>query len=373
MSAQSRAVVLERFGEPLSLQSFAVPQPGPEAALVRVAMGGICGTDAHLLAGHLSIPTPVVMGHEAVGEVAALGEGLDRDLLGRPLSVGDAVLWGSSIPCGRCYWCLMRGERTLCEHRRIYGINRRADEWPHLGGGWADFIYLHPATALLRLPEEVSPTQAIALGCAGPTVAHGLRRIAPVEPGDVVVVQGSGPVGVAAAMYARLAGAGAVLMVGGPAGRLERARHLGVADDLCDVFVVEDPAARARWVMDRTEGHRGGDLVVECTGVPGAVAEAIDMSRPAGTVLVLGQYTDAGPATINPHLITRKQLRVLGSWAFAESHFVDYVKSLPTLAARFSLETLVSLYPLDEANEALADMKEGRVMKAVLEAGKGDG
>ena len=365
MNARSRAVLLERFGEPLSLEEFEVPDPAPGAALVRIGLAGICGTDAHLHEGHLPIELPVVLGHEAVGRIAALGDGVTADILGRPLREGDWVTWASSISCGRCYWCLMKGERTLCTSRATYGINRRADEWPHLGGGWADFIYLHPGTAMVKLPRGVGPEEAAALGCAAPTVVHGLG-LAPVEPGDVVVVQGSGPVGVAAALYARLGGASKVLMVGGPANRLELARRLGLADDYLDIFAVADPGERANWVESHTDAGRGGDLVVECTGVPSAVAEGIAMCRPAGRLLVLGQYTDAGPATFTPHLVTRKQLHVLGSWAFAESHYAAYVASLPELLERCALGRLVSTYPLDRANEALADVKAGAVMKAVL-------
>jgi threonine dehydrogenase-like Zn-dependent dehydrogenase len=252
----------------------------------------------------------------------------------------------------------------LCERRRIYGINRRADEWPNLGGAWADVIYLHPGTMVARLDDGTPPEAVIALGCAGPTAVHGVLGIAPVAVGETVVVQGIGPVGLAAAMYAHLSGAGSVVLVGGPPSRLDRARRLGVGDVHVSLDG-SDAAARLATVRDITSG-RGADLVIEATGVPQAVAEGIDFCRPGGRFLVLGQYTDHGPTPLNPHLITRKQLQVLGSWAFSQADYASYLRSVPQLAARFHLPQLLERFPLARAQDALDAARIGEVGKAVL-------
>jgi threonine dehydrogenase-like Zn-dependent dehydrogenase len=370
MRVRSRAVVLGRFGQELALDEFDVPAPEEGAALAAVARAGVCGTDVHLHHGHLPIPTPVVLGHEAVGRIAELGPGLERDALGQPLAVGDRVTWASSIVCGSCDAC-RQGEPTLCGNRVVYGINQRADVWPHLSGGWADYVYLRPGSTIVRLPDGVGFDDAIALGCAGPTVVHGLLHRAGIRPGQTVIVQGSGPVGLAAAIYAQLGGADRVLVVGGPAARLEQARELGIGDLHVDVFEVADEAERRARLLAATPGGRGADLVVECTGVPAAVAEGLELVRPAGTYLVLGQYTDRGPTPINPHLITRGQLRVLGSWGLGPAHVVEYASSLPGLLQRFEVGRLVTRYPLAAANQALADAEAGRVTKAVLEPAAG--
>ena len=367
MKTSGRGVVLEAFNTPLALQRFDIPDPEPGAILARVTLGGICGTDVHLHHGNLPIPTPVILGHEAVGRVHALGEGVTTDFVGTPLAVGDAITWGSSIPCGRCFWCVVEKERTLCADRRVYGINQRSDQWPRISGGWADYLYLQPGSAVFRLPDGVAPEQAIALGCAGPTAVHGVLELTQVGVGDTVVVQGSGPVGMAAAMYAHLSGTAKVVIVGGPASRLELARELGVGDVHINLFDVTDPAERVRRVLDETDGRRGADVVLECAGVPAAVAEGLEMARRNAKYLVLGQYTDRGDTPINPHVITRKQLKIYGSWAFSEGHVLRYVRSLPQLAARFDLRRLLTVYELEQANEALADVAAGRVMKAALQ------
>jgi threonine dehydrogenase-like Zn-dependent dehydrogenase len=362
----NRAMVLEAFGEPVALHRREIPAPKAGAAIARVAYGGICGTDVHLQQGRLPIPTPVVLGHEAVGTIERLGEGLTVDAAGLPLREGDRVTWASNIPCGRCPACLLEGERTMCANRRIYGINQRFDEWPNLSGGWSDRIYLQPNTTIVRLSDEVTFEQVIALGCAGPTVIHGLLHRARVRVGDTVVVQGAGPVGLAAALFARLAGADKIILVGGPTKRLSVIEELGIADVIVDIDAVPATADRAELVLQETVRAAGADVVVECTGVPAAVAEGIDLCRPSGEYVILGQYTDHGPTPLNPHLITRKQLRLIGSWAFAERHYVEYARSVPRLAELCDLARLLSVYGLESANDALADVASGRALKAVL-------
>jgi threonine dehydrogenase-like Zn-dependent dehydrogenase len=366
-TSTSRAAVLEAFNQPLTISSAEVPEPQPGSLIAEVVYGGICGTDIHLSHGNLPIPTPVVLGHETVGRVWKLGEGVSTDFSGTPLREGDLIAWASNIPCGKCYWCVVEKERTLCADRKVYGINQRFDQWPHLSGGWADYIYLQPGSAVFRVPDGISPTEAIALGCAGPTAVHGVLDITGVGVGETVVVQGSGPVGMAAAMYAHLSGAAKVILVGGPANRLALAKEIGVGDVHIDVFSTPDPEERLKQVLAETPGGRGADTVLECVGVPSAVAEGFEMAKRNAKYLVLGQYTDRGTTPINPHVITRKQLKVYGSWAFAESHYLKYVQSLPILAARFDLARLVTPYSLERVNEAMSDVAAGSVMKAVLE------
>jgi threonine dehydrogenase-like Zn-dependent dehydrogenase len=369
METQSHAaaVVLSEFNSPLTIESASVPAPGPGAVVASVDLAGVCGTDVHLHHGQLPIPLPVVLGHEGVGRVRGLGQGVTSDFSGNPLREGDAISWSSNIPCGHCYWCVVAGERTLCETRKVYGVNQRFDEFPRLSGGWAEAIYLQPGSAIFRLADDLSPEHVIALGCAGPTAMHGVIEVAGITAGDTVVVQGSGPVGVASAMYAHLAGAARVILVGGPAGRVSLAREIGVGDDHVDIFESPDATERVRLVRDATPGGRGADVVLECAGVPEAVAEGWEMARRGGTFLALGQYTDRGPVPLNPHVITRKQLRIVGSWGFAEKHYLGHIQALPRLADRFDLARLITRYQLEDAGRALADMGAGRVMKPVLD------
>src|ERR1051325_9572052 len=117
--ATAKAAVLEKFDSPL--QTRVLPLPAeiyPGAALVRTEMAGICGTDVHLWKGQLPIALPVILGHETVGRIERLGEGLARDWTGRPLKTGDRVTWTSSTSCGQCYHCAEKRQPTRCPQRR---------------------------------------------------------------------------------------------------------------------------------------------------------------------------------------------------------------------------------------------------------------
>lgn len=361
---RARAVVLDTFGAMPSLKQFTVPEPHAGEVLVACTYGGVCGTDLHLKQGHLPIPLPLVLGHEGLGTVSSIG-GSVKDALGEELSTGDRIMWASSIACGICVHCRQYREPTLCESRRTYGVNRHIQEGNALTGAWAEYIRLHAGAAVIKVPDAIDDLTAMSFACAGPTMIHAMFERRPVRLGETVVVQGCGPVGLAAAAFAQMAGACRVIIVGGPTERLEKAKQCGIGDEYIDI-IAQGPEATARNVRELVPD--GADLVVECTGVPEAIAQGIGFARRGGAYLIVGQYTDAGPTTVNPHHIVQKQLNVVGSWAFSGAHLVEYVRMLPALASRFDLSSLVTVYPLEECAEALTAVGQGRVLKAVLAA-----
>lgn len=361
----SRAIVLEQFREPLSLQRYCVPSPHLGEMVVRCSYGGVCGTDLHLQQGHLKIPTPVILGHEGLGEVYELGSRGMCDANGSLLKQGDRVMWASSIACGRCVPCRLHREPTLCENRRTYGVNRTTQEEPSLSGAWADYIYLREGTTVVKVPHEVDSLSAMAFACAGPTMVHALFERRPIRLGETVVVQGSGPVGLAASALAQVAGAERVIIIGGPSSRLEQAQRSGIGNFHLNIIDSKDTEKIFSKVVALTDG-RGADLVIECTGVPSAIAQGLSLVRRGGSYLIVGQYTDAGETTFNPHQIVYRQLDVVGSWAFTGAHVVEYVKLLPTLIKNFDLKSLVTSYPLDSYQEAMNAVAAGSVLKAVL-------
>src|SRR6266542_2860251 len=250
----SRAVVLKDFRRPPALGTFDVPEPMTGGLTVTCRYGGICGTDLHLIAGHLDIPTPLVLGHEGLGTVDALGEGTERDINGDPIEVGDAVMWASSIACDRCHACQKLREPTLCENRRTYGVNRLSSAGSPLSGSWADVIALEPGTTVVKLPAGIDPIAAMSFACAGPTMIHALGERRPVRLGEIVAVQGSGPVGLAAAALAQLAGA-EVIIVGGPPARLAAAKAAGIGDHHVEVVESGDVSGAIDVVLACTRGQ----------------------------------------------------------------------------------------------------------------------
>ncbi len=237
-----KAVVMPAPGAPLQMREYAEPSIEPGAVLLRTLGSEVCGTDVHLWHGRLSgVPYPVIPGHVSVGEVAATG-GHVEDVDGRPLRAGDVVtfldVYGS---CGRCWYCTVAHATTRCPHRRVYGITLSADDG--LLGGWAEYIYLRPGVHIVTLPPGLPWETFLAAGCGLPTALHALER-AEVRFGDTVLVQGSGPVGLSAAILAQLRGAAKIIVVGGPPLRLDMAARSG-ADAVIDIGT-NDAQARIR-------------------------------------------------------------------------------------------------------------------------------
>jgi threonine dehydrogenase-like Zn-dependent dehydrogenase len=347
----SRAAVLTNYEIPLELKEFPVPETiEPGAALVRVTLAGICGTDVHLWRGQLPIPLPVILGHETVGVIEELGEGLAVDWSGQPLAVGDRINWNSSINCGECYYCRTKPQPTRCVGRKAYGISYSCSVAPHLLGGYADYIYLRPGTAIFKLPEDLPTEAVIGAGCALVTSLHGIERIR-VEMGDNVVVQGSGPVGLASLAVAKASGAAQVIVFGGPPHRLELAKRFGA--DVCIDIEKSSVEERKARVLELTGGF-GADVVIECVGIPAVVPEGLELCRDGGRYLVLGHYGNAGTVELNPHVITRKQLTVAGSWGLEARHTQAGLKFLARTREQFPFEQLVcEPFPLERAFEAL--------------------
>ncbi|MFF9348230.1 zinc-binding dehydrogenase [Streptomyces sp. NPDC014734] len=361
----SRSVVLREFNKPLALEELDVTEAGPGEVVVKVEYGGVCGTDAHLWNGRLNIPTPVVLGHEGLGTVERIGSGGLTDANGDPVAVGDTVMWASSISCGSCVPCRLHEEPTLCERRSTYGVNLTVSDAPGPSGSWSERMVLRVGTSVVKVPAGVDPSAAMSLACAGPTMVHALYGRRPVRLGETVVVQGSGPVGLAAAAMAQLAGAARVIVVGGPEARLATARGLGIGDHHLDIIDGRDPESVVAEVRALTGGY-GADLVIECAGAPNALPQGIAMARRGGSYLVVGQYTDRGEIDINPHQLVHRQLSLLGSWGFTGAHLVAYVNLLPALTARFDLKCLVTEFPMADCETALRHVGAGTVLKAVL-------
>ena len=234
MTQIAHAAVLESFNAPLAMRTYPLPdQVEPGAALVKTELAGICGTDVHLWKGQLPIGLPVILGHETVGTIVELGAGLETDWSGKPLKVGNRVTWNSTTSCGRCYYCAEKRQPTRCPERRAYGIGYRCDQPPHFLGGYAEYHYLRPRTHIFKIPPDLPAESVIGAGCALITAIHGVERTG-IAWGDNVVVQGSGPVGIAGLAVARSAGAGRVILIGGQEHRLKIASEFG-ADHALDI------------------------------------------------------------------------------------------------------------------------------------------
>lgn len=351
-------------GQALEQRRFEEPQLEEGGAVLEMVASEVCGTDVHLHHGRLAgVPYPIIPGHVNCGRLLE-SRGPVHDVDGREIRRGSLVTFFDVFgTCGSCWHCLVAKTATRCPSRRVYGITTSAEDG--LLGGWAERIEITPGVRLLPIPDGLDALDFMGGGCGLPTGFHAVER-ADVALGDTVVVQGSGPVGLNAAIFAQLAGALRVFVVGAPAARLEAARRLGVEDAL-DITVATDPADRVVWVRDRTSG-RGADVVIEASGNPAAVPEGLEMLRDGGRYVVVGQYTDAGDVAINPHRhVNRRHATILGCWGYEFTHLHRALALMARHRERFRWRELVTReYTLAEAGRALADMERLAVVKAVL-------
>lgn len=359
------AAVMPAPNKPVTLQEFPEPELKPGAALMRVELSEVCGTDVHLQHGRLEGATyPMVPGHVSVGRLEKI-RGRITDVRGRVFREGDRITFlDVHKTCNRCWHCLVAKATTRCPARKVYGITYGAADG--LTGGWAEKIHLMPETRCLRL-DGVDGEAFMAGGCSLPTALHAMER-ADVSVGDTVLVLGSGPVGLSTVILSRLRGALRTLCVGAPEGRLRTALEVGASDVCSIVDCGEDE--RRQWVLDRTDG-RGADVVIEASGDPRAVVQAMRWARDAGRVVVVGQYTDHGEVPFNPHLdLNRKHLEVRGCWGSDFSHFHRAVElmSRPELSAPWAKIEL-SRFGLAEAQQAIDRVAAGRVVKALIVPG----
>lgn len=358
-----RAVVIPDPNAPIEIRTFPEPIVEPGAVVLQGLLAEVCGTDVHLWRGRLAgVPYPLIPGHVAVGRVLRTG-GEVRDIEGAQIAPGDLVTFlDVHETCHACWYCLVAKASTRCPSRKVYGITYGAEDG--LLGGWSDTIYLKPGVKVVRLRGAVTPELWMAAGCALPTALHAVD-LAGVRLGDRVLVQGAGPVGLAACALATASGAVWVGVVDRAANRLAAARRMG-ADA---AFALDDnpvPAVRAA-----TSG-RGPDVVIEASGSPDAVPMGCEVARDGGRYVVVGQYTDHGSVEVNPHLhINKKHLTVQGCWGSDFSHFWRGMDVLSRLAERFDWMGLVSrTYAMEEAEQALRDVEARRVVKALIRTGE---
>jgi L-iditol 2-dehydrogenase len=332
--------------------------------LLRTARSEVCGTDVHLWHGRLAgVPYPIIPGHVSAGTLDAV-RGSIRGLDGTALVEGDrAVFFDVHRTCGRCRACTVHRTPTRCPSRRVYGITDSAADG--LYGGWAQAIYMEPGVAMARLPDAVSVDDYIGGGCGLITAVHILERAA-LRPGDTVLVQGTGAVGLSAIALARLCGASTIFAIGAPASRLALAQTMG-ADRVFDLTATSIDE-RLEEVRAATHGE-GVDVVIEAAGSPRAVEEGLLLARDGGRYVIAGHYTDAGPSAVNAHQhINRKHLEIRGCWGSEPGHFLRALDFLERYAGRVPWREIGGrVYPLTGLNDALADAEALRITKALVD------
>ena len=360
---RSKAMVLERFGEPLVEREFELSKIPNGSVLVRILASGVCGSDVHIAKGEdPRTPIPIILGHEGVGEVVNI-ESEKRDLNGHEINVGDWVIWNRGIVCGKCYWCKVTKQPYLCPERKVYGINMSCKDYPHLLGAYSEYMVLLNETEILKIPEDIDPAVLVMTACSGATAAHAFDELEEELFGKTVVVQGAGPLGLYSVAFARFGGATNGIVISGSKNRLEISKKLG-ADLTLNRYEMSVEERRKK-VFDMTFG-RGADVVIEATGNSSALLEGLELLRRGGTYLVMGVAVPQDPIPFKVYdNLVRKNLSIKGIWVSDASHLIKAVDITLKNSELFST-MITHRLPLNRANEALELMEKREALKVVL-------
>ncbi|KAM5343912.1 hypothetical protein ACJ41O_012449 [Fusarium nematophilum] len=360
---RSKAAVLSPDGSGVAIWEREVPSPARGCILIKVLRAGVCGTDAHLLKGEQPFPQPVVLGHEGLGQIIEVGEGVTTDHASHPITVGDVVYWNPIRPCNACYDCTISEDFTACANGTFWSPANRAEVW----ASYTELATLLPNNSFYRIDPSVPLDAFIAMGCALPTILQALDHLGGIPSGSTVVVQGVGPVGLAAIMMARLAEAAHIACIDRVDARLQRAKDFG-ATLLVDIRKPELSTREARRsFINSAVGVRGVGLVIECSGNAAAFEEGIGLLARSGKYLLVGTWAGNSTVPFCPFEVVQKALTLVGSTFASPKHYYRAARLVEANHERFPLGQCVThKYGLQDTGEALRVVGKGEAVKAVI-------
>ena len=366
MSSKSGKVILFMgAGNPLEERTFPLPDDiEPGALLVKTTMATVCGSDMHTWRGRRPFPVPSVLGHEGVGIIERIGDGVYRDSAGKPISEGDRITWTIISSCGSCFFCLTAGLPQKCLNLFKYG-HAQSDTPPHFTGTFGEYVYISHGTGIFKLPDEMTDEIASPLMCAASTVVAGLERIG-INANDTVVIQGAGMLGLYASVVANEQGAKQVIMIDILKKRLMLAKEFG-ADHILNANDFSDEELVVK-VKDLTDG-RGADLVLEVTGIAKVAELGIKMLRIGGRYLMQGAVYPNDRFSIYSHDIIIRCLTITGLHNYDCRHLGRAIQLVNKSRDRYPFHTLTGpTFPLtaDGVTESLLTLEKREAIRPVI-------
>ncbi len=368
MSTNVKAAVARQVGGPLSIETLHLDDLRPDEARVRLVASGVCHTDAIVRDGVYPTPQPAVLGHEGAGIVEAVGDAV------RSVQPGDHVIL-STAHCGDCDSC-KGGEPMYCDvlGPMNFGGRRTADGSTALRTEDGEEVSSHffgqssfathanvSASSLVPIPSDV-PLESVAFfGCGMQTGAGAILNELKPEAGSSVAVSGSGAVGLAAVMAARVAGATTIIATDLHDERLELAKELGATHGInpSKVDVVEE--------MKAITGGRGVNYILDTTAIPAVLQQLADALSIRGTLALVGA-AEAGtevPFEIGGSLLKGWTFKTIIEGSAVPQRFIPQLVEL-FQQGRFPADKLVKTYGLEDINQAFEDSASGATVKPVI-------
>ena len=362
---KTRAAVLFAVNKPLEIMELEQEAPKFGEARVKVKAAGVCMSDWHIMNGDWPLPLPMVLGHEAAGEVVEVGPGVTN------VKKGDHVIFSFRSNCGHCAYC-SRGKTVLCighndtsrwvQHDGTSRVKLNGEPVNVMAriGTFTEYSVC-PAEQLVPVRKDLPWTHAAIIGCSVATGVGAAIRHAKVEPGSSVLVVGCGGVGLNVIQGARLAGAKTIIACDLLDNKLQMAGHFGATHIINGKR--EDAVKK---VMEIT--GLGVDYAFDAIGTGPTVVQIVDSLAPAGHAVIVGIPSFETRAPLAPHLMVYGEKMLSGTYYGSVRPAVDFgVLADLSMEKRLNLDDLISrTYQFDEINEGFKIMMNGQVARGVI-------
>lgn len=336
----------------IEVKTYDIPEITDDEVLVRIEGCGVCGTDVHEYKNDPFGLIPVVLGHEGTGEIIKIGKNVTKDMVGKPLRVGDKVVTSVTLAGSDEFTTLKPERANLSSKAEVYGL--LPDDEYRFNGWFGDYIILRKNSSIFNV-SDMGLDERILIEPAAVAV-HAVERAKTTQLlrfDSKVLIQGCGPIGLLVLTVLRTMGIQNIIAIDGDDQRLGYAKDLG-ADYTFNFKNYKDFETMCDAVHEVTNG--GVDFAFQCTGVPSAAGNIYKFIRRGGGLCEVGFFVDNGNATINPHWdFCQKEITVVGSWTYT---FKDYVTTLDFLRRAKGIDLPVEKlithkFSLDELNEAM--------------------
>ncbi|AHN25096.1 hypothetical protein GAPWK_0519 [Gilliamella apicola] len=331
----------------LRTEDLPIPEISDNEVLIKMLACGLCGTDIQKIRGD-TVNKPTVLGHEVVGEIVKKGKNVSK------FEIGDRVITAIHVPCFTCHYC-NKGHYTICEQFRTNNIDP---------GGFAEFIRI-PELHLNHLTHKVSnnvtdeeATLIEPIACC----LHGLKQ-ADIRPNDSVLIMGAGTIGILHAQLAKIKGANKVIVSDMSKFKLQKALNVG-----CDYAINIKEKNIIDEVNKITDGQ-GVDVIVIAAGVSSLVADAVNMVRRAGKIIVFSGFDKNKLVTLDVSRFFKDEISIIGTYSVTPYEFPEALDLLEKRKLN-TKEMITHVYPLNKLSEAIdiSTNPEQPVLKVIIKA-----
>jgi putative phosphonate catabolism associated alcohol dehydrogenase len=362
MTITAKAAVMTAAGKDLAIKEYPLPRVEKGCILVKVTCCTICGSDVHSWMGRRKAPTPIILGHEIVGQIVELGQGVTHDSGDRPLQLGDRITWTIMDNCGKCYYCREKGLMMKCRQLKKYGHDS-CDDPPHFVGGFAEYCYISPGTCVIKIPDGLTDEEVAPANCALATVVAGWEA-AEAKPFENVLIQGAGALGFYAAALAKHYGCRRIIVTDILDHRLDFINAFGATDTLNVMGMSAEEVVQT--VRGLTDGL-GVDCAMEVAGIPDLIATGLKCLRIGGRYVEIGNSAPGARFTYDACDIVWRRLTLKGIHNYDARHLQAGVDLLAATREIFPFKGIVThRVNLQNINDGLRLADSGEAVRVAV-------